>query len=892
MLGRSRPAGGPLERADVAHCAVFTVGFATAHLWRHWGVAADGLLGYSLGEYTAACLAGVFDLADAVLLVARRARLLQRLPAGGMLAVALPPHDLPAGLHTAAYTGPGMTVVAGPVAPLDEYERALTARGVAHRRVETGHALHTPMLAALRDDVIRLVAAVPRHEPHTPFVSSVTGTWITADRARDPEYWADQMCRPVRFADGLACAADRPGSVLLELGPGQALTSIALQAGAPALSTFGPGDDREHALTALGRLWAAGHPVTWENVGGGGLVDLPTYPFEHQRFWPGSGAAPPAEGALSDLADWCYAPVWKQSAATPRPGATAARWLVLADDDVAAGALRAEGHDVVVVSRSWRISGRITAEILQDRGAEGLVELLAAHGWLPDGVLHAWDLPGIARYLSVMDLARALARRCPAVRLFAMTAGAHEVVGGDGTAPEQATVIGLCQTLDQEFPHLTCRGVDTDPHTAVDRIVAELTGDAGEPYVAYRNGRRWVRAWEPAPLPATTPEAAWRDSGVYLITGGFGGLGLILARYLAKTVRARLVLVGRQPLPPRERWDGDDERVAAVRELEALGAEVLPLAADVADAGAVAAAVAEARRRFGTVHGVIHAAGVPGGGLIQLKTRADVERVLAPKVSGTLALYEALRADPPEVFVVYSSAVVTFGGLGESDYCAANAFVDAFCWQARRAGFPATSVNWGPWRYDSWTATVHTGLRELRDRYGITDDDGTELLTRIVAAAPTQVLVVPQDPAVLAERWRALSADLLAPPVEPPGTHPRPALRTPFVPARTDPQRRVAAIWQRHLGVDRVGMDDAFFELGGNSLIGLTIVAQVEKDFGVRVSAADLFAAPTPGAMAALLAERTGTGAAPGGDPGAGRGQRRRRLARTAAARRQNRGTS
>jgi acyl carrier protein len=290
------------------------------------------------------------------------------------------------------------------------------------------------------------------------------------------------------------------------------------------------------------------------------------------------------------------------------------------------------------------------------------------------------------------------------------------------------------------------------------------------------------------------------------------------------------------------------------------------------------------------VHGVIHAAGVPGGGLVELKTRADVARVMAPKVTGTLALYEAFRADPPEVFVVYSSSVVAFGGLGESDYCAANAFVDAFCWQARRAGFPATSVNWGPWQWDSWTSSVHTGLRALRDRYGITDDEGTDLLTRIVAAAPTQVLVVPQDPALLAARWRGLSAGLLTPAPEPVGTHPRPALRTPYVPARTDPQHRVAAIWQRHLGVDRVGMDDPFFDLGGNSLIGLTIVAQVEKEFAIRVSAADLFAAPTPGAMAALIAERTARPSDPATSAGVGRGAQRRRLARAAAARRGNAG--
>jgi acyl transferase domain-containing protein len=845
---------------------------------------------------------------------------------------------LPDGVSIAATNGPGMAVASGRVERIAVLERELDRNGVAHQRVNTTHALHSAELESIAGPVEELIGGVRRNRPTIPFVSSVTGTWITDEQAQDPKYWATQMRAPVRFDAGLAEAIGSGAAVLLELGPGQTLTGLARQM-LPALARHDVeampvlraavaadgGSEREQLLRAVGRYWARGGHVEWERLHpprSRRTSALPTYPFEHQRFWPDgqrARACAPADaepqGNLPDLGEWGYTPVWRQSLLPTAPVHPPPRWLVLCDGSELSEAigrrLRDRAGDVVTV-RPGEGFGSIAPDVYTiDPASTDDHEQLLAHldsvDRFPERVLHGWSLtPNQAAqaavdrgFLSLLAAVRAAGRRAAgrSVRVVALSTGVHDVLGDEDTEPMKATLLGLCRTTEQEFPTIRCRSVDVAPSVAAEaaaRLLEEIHADPPDPSVAYRGAHRWVQTWEPTRLDVVETGRVWRENGAYLITGGLGGLGLALARRLA-TRPVRLALLGRTALPPRERWDDEElmadpatrRRVEAIRELEALGAEVLPLAADVAEPAQLAAALARARERFGTINGVVHAAGVPAGGLIQLKTRQDAEAVLRPKVAGTLALQEALGDEPLDFFALYSSAVVAHGGLGESDYCAANCFLDAFARRARRRGAPVTAIDWGPWQWDSWTEDRQTGagsrLRDLRLEHGITDDEGVELLTRILAGDQPQVLVAQQEPARLAARWAELTRQLAAP-VEPQRAYPRPALRTPYVAPRTDLERAISAVWRRYLGLDRVGVDDQFFELGGTSLIGLTIVGELERELGTALSAADLFAAPTPGALAALIGAR--------GDGGShelqadGRGEQRRRRAAAAAARR------
>jgi amino acid adenylation domain-containing protein len=299
-----------LASTEIAQPALFTVEFALAELLRSYGIAPTAAAGHSVGEFVAACLAGVFSLEDALALVAERGRLMRELPPGAMLAVRAAESELAslldAELDIAALNAPGLAVVSGTVDAIDRFERRLNDTGVTCRRLHTSHAFHSSMMDPVIAKLSRRIAAVRLSPPSMPYVSGLTGTWITAEDATSPHYWARHCREPVRFADALRTLVDAGVEALVEVGPGGTLATFALQGaakgGRAAVLRTLPGSDREHpdlegVLQTLGRLWIAGARPNWHAIGSSAVrsrVSLPTYPFERTRHWiePSGDAAP------------------------------------------------------------------------------------------------------------------------------------------------------------------------------------------------------------------------------------------------------------------------------------------------------------------------------------------------------------------------------------------------------------------------------------------------------------------------------------------------------------------------------------------------------------------------------------------------------------------------
>ncbi|HZB43698.1 MAG TPA: condensation domain-containing protein, partial [Pyrinomonadaceae bacterium] len=303
-----------LAEISVIQPAVFVTAYALAELWMSWGVRPASMIGHSTGEYVAACLAGVFTLEDALALVASRARLMQGMAPGGMLAVPLPEAELRARLNgelsVAAVNAPSSCVVAGRVEALGRLEEELTREGLDCRRVKATHAFHSRMMEPALAPFAERVGRVRLSAPRIPFVSNLTGTWVTPAQATDPDYWAQHLSGTVRFADGVGELLKEPESILLEVGPGRMLSSLARQHPSKStahvvLSTLPhPSEqvpEQSHLLGALGKLWLAGKGIDARGFYRDERrrrVPLPTYPFERQRYWV--EARPMFEAAAPD----------------------------------------------------------------------------------------------------------------------------------------------------------------------------------------------------------------------------------------------------------------------------------------------------------------------------------------------------------------------------------------------------------------------------------------------------------------------------------------------------------------------------------------------------------------------------------------------------------------
>ncbi len=288
-----------LMETGAAQPALFSIEYALAQLWMSWGVRPDAMIGHSIGEFVAAVLAGVMSLEEALRVVATRGRLMQSLPRGAMLAVRLPEAELQSQLSSslsiAAINGPSLCVVSGPFEAVDAFEISLAATNTVSRRLHTSHAFHSAMVDPVILPLLQQLQGLSLKSPHIPYISCVTGDWISAAQATSPQYWANHARAPVRFADGITKLTSTNDSIMIEVGPGNALSTLTLQAtrghSIPVVTSLQDStradNDRDVLLNALGKIWKYGYQPNWASVhkNPSKRISLPTYPFERSRHW-------------------------------------------------------------------------------------------------------------------------------------------------------------------------------------------------------------------------------------------------------------------------------------------------------------------------------------------------------------------------------------------------------------------------------------------------------------------------------------------------------------------------------------------------------------------------------------------------------------------------------
>ncbi|MFD9114391.1 type I polyketide synthase [Streptomyces bottropensis] len=680
-----------LESTDRAQPALFALEVAQFRLIESWGVKPDVVLGHSVGEMVAAHVAGVWSLADACRLVAARGRLMRALPPGGaMWAVQARESEIPGdpGVSVAAVNGPSSLVLSGAEDAVRELADRFAADGRRVKRLAVGHAFHSALMEPMVEDFAEALAGVRFAEPLIPIVSNVTGE-VAGEELRTPRYWARHVRATVRFADGVRTTRAQGVGTVLELGPDGSLVSL-VQETVPELTAVAAlRRDRDEAatlLSALAEIHAHGAGVDWRAVfagTGARRVDLPTYAFQHRRHWPDTRVGA-GRGRVVD--DWRYRVVWRRREAVAdraatgpaaEEGALTGRWLVVepGDGDGAgarvARALRAAGAEVRVATRA------------EAGDFAGVVAL--------PGTVH--DAATLVREL------RSAGTRVP---LWWVTADAVAVAPGDTVRPEAAQLWGLGQVVGLEEPAWWGGLVDL-PAAWDDDTGALLTSllagaAAGEDQLAVRGTEVFARRLVRAPLAARAPVRQWRPRGTVLVTGGTGGVGAHVARWLAREGAERLVLTSRRgPEAP-----GAAELAA---ELRSLGAEVTLAACDTADRDTLAAVLTDIPE--GTpLTAVVHAAGIVRYTKVRDLTAREIDEVVTGKALGARHLDELTAGLDLDAFVLFSSGAATWGGGSQGAYAAANAHLDGLARARRDRGLPATSLAWGTWRSEGMAADL------------------------------------------------------------------------------------------------------------------------------------------------------------------------------------------
>jgi acyl transferase domain-containing protein len=929
-------ADGVAERLDETRFAqpvLFAVSYALAKLWMDWNVTPQALIGHSIGEYVAACIAGVFSLRDALKLVAARGRLMQEMSRGAMLAVGAGEPETRAwadgALDLAAVNGPQISVVSGPTDEIVSLQRRLESRGVFCHRLRTSHAFHSRMMEPVVASFAEVMATVALKPPQIPYVSNLTGTWIRNEEATDPRYWARHLRETVRFAGGVEALRQKADWVFLEVGPGHTLTGLTRQCLGPSSRTVGIASldktggirtESQSLVKAVGELWLSGVGIDWMSYYSHEerrRIALPTYPFERRRYWIDQPVVIPqrgtgAESGISkrDLADWFYVPNWETSSVPSPPQPDISKGCCLVFD---------EGSETVTPAVAKRLNELNQAVIRVQSGSEfrpngphefvidplrpehyaKLLSQCSQAGLIPTRVLYLWNCTSAntrpagldervrmaeISFYSVLFLAQTLGEldARPPVR-FVIAANETAVVNGLGTiCPEKATALGPCKVIPQEYPHISCVHVDviypcqgaTAISMLIDQLVGELWSASPDTVVAYRGAERWIQRLKPLRLgPASRKPDRVREGGVYLISGGLGGIGLALADHLARTARAKIVLLSRMGLPPRDQWrawleahtpnDRTSKLIGQVQQVESHGAEVLVLAGDVADEMQMRNVLDQTLVRFGVLHGVIHAAGVAGGGIIQVKSRTSADSVLRPKVRGTLVLDKLLQEMRLDFVALCSSLSSWMGGIGQVDYCAANAFLDAYAHtSSNEKGALVFSINWDTWQETGMAvnAAVPRALETARSeslRHGMTSAEGCSGFDRALSLGQSQVVICTKGLGFL-EPMAGISATARAasPKIPEPRTpyqHPRPELKTTYLAPRDELETALAQIWQDLLGVTPIGVQDNFFELGGHSLLAIQFVALVKERLEQDLTIRAIFDAPSVEGLAQRL---------------------------------------
>jgi acyl transferase domain-containing protein/acyl carrier protein len=889
-----------INQTAFAQPLLYMIEYAVARVLMGLGIQPQVMIGHSLGEYAAAAIAGVFSFEDGLKIVSIRGKLMQQVEPGAMISVPLGESEALAytgeTVDLAAVNTSSSCVLSGDKASIENCISTLALAGVEAIRLHTSHAFHSYMMEPVLEEFRKALEGMKLNAPQIPFVSNITGRLITREEAVDPKYWVRHIRMPVQFARGMDTVLAGSNAACLEIGPGKTLCSFARSAvkdqrKAHLFTTLRHSKDATgdgyFLSSTLADMWTAGITIDWKAMYAGTTpkkIALPGYPFERKRYWlddqllKQSLTGRPEKEARLPMDSWFYVPVWKQLPATGRVLSEEKRQTFIIFDDLIGFS---ESLVPILADRALHIirvrpaaafhrvgeqSYTLRPGIAEDYDA--FIQAILASGYRPTRIIDCWGVsntraPHAERlrlgFYHHAHLIKSMLRlgMTDLAPVTVITNEAHTIIGTEQADPAKAALIGLMKVAPQEISTLRYQPIDIDESAALPATLRKITrdifsGDAGIA-LAYRHGNRWQLQYEPYKVPAV-PLPAFKNKGTYLITGGLGTLGLFMAEYLMTHYEATVVLTHHAPFPQAGQWASAlvsapqdkklADRIAILQRISGLPGKLMIEdninVSDVTSMKGVLTGLA--------VNGVFHFAAVTDNKVIVKPLEAlhdeDCEKVFAPKFLGVLALAAALKSEQPDFCVVASSLSSVLGGLGFAAYASANALADASVQALQKeSSFPWIGVN-----FDGWKIVNQPRM----EKPCIVNEEGVQVLERIVASGMSgRIIVSVRDLGKRISEWiRHEEADGQCKPAsEDRRAYARPDVTTAYVKAATEEETALEEILKQAFGYDRIGVNDDFFELGGDSLLAINVIASIHKRFNVRVPIKDFYANPTIGGL-------------------------------------------
>ncbi|MBW4633664.1 MAG: type I polyketide synthase [Iphinoe sp. HA4291-MV1] len=843
----------PLDETAYTQPAVFAIEYALVQLWKSWGIAPDAVMGHSVGEYVAACVAGVLSLEDGLKLIAARSQLMQSLPVGGeMVAVFASEESLRAitdlsskKVAIAAFNGPENTVISGEAQAVRSICASLQAVRIKTKKLQTSHAFHSPLMEPILAQFREVAATVNYATPQIEIISNLTGEQLTWQEI-SADYWCQHLRCPVQFASSLKTLHAKGYEVFVEIGAkptllGMGRNCLSEEVGV-WLPSLRPGQsDWQQMLQSLGELYVRGTDVDWSGFDQDyprHRVVLPTYPFQRQRYWAEKDKNGNQqtellsqqknqtsivnflhEGNIKQLVqqlegvsnfseddvkilpkllevlvqqhqqeiqaaaikDWFYHIEWQpkpqrsQTALQKIQADEAGSWVVFADAGGIGQAfvelLQRRGQNCILVyageayqtleTGTWSINPttpehfeRLFQEVLETGvpPLKGIVHLWSLEAALPDALTiptleHAQKL-GCG---SILHLVQTLVKYngSTSPRLWLVTRGATPVKDDVPLAVAQAPLWGLGKVIALEHPELWGGILDLALESTFDEatnLLTEIEDTQGEDHLAFRDGNWYVARLLPKQL-LEFKKVALRSDSTYLITGGLGALGLLVAQWMIEQGVRHLVITGRN--------DASQKAQETLSQLEQVGAKVLVAKADVSSQEDMVKLLEVIQASMPPLRGIVHAAGVLDDGILLQQNWERFSRVMAPKIKGAWNLHTLTHDLPLDFFVLYSSVASLLGSPGQGNYAAANSFMDILAHHRRSLGLPGLSINWGPWAEVGMAASLASRFQAANATQGldsIGSKQGLQVLEQMLGQATSQIGVLPIDWSILRQQ--------------------------------------------------------------------------------------------------------------------------------------------